>query len=67
MILAKFDKPANRTRGSLWAIVTAVLVVAVLYFMFFSSRDGGRPTSTTGGTVTTGAAPATGTVATPQR
>ncbi|RIY03244.1 hypothetical protein D3218_00245 [Aureimonas flava] len=58
--MAKFDKPANRTRGSLWAVITAVFVVAVLYFMFFSSREGERPATTAGGTVTTGAAPATG-------
>lgn len=58
--MAKFDKPMNRKRGSLWAVVTAVFVVGVLYFMFFSSREGERPGSTTGGTVTTGASPATG-------
>ncbi len=58
--MAKFDKPLNRKRGSLWALVTAVFVVAVLYFMFFSSREGERPGTTTGGTVTTGATPATG-------
>ena len=58
--MAQFDKPSNRKRGSLWAVLTAVVVLAVLFFMFFSSREGERPTSTTGGTVTTGASPATG-------
>lgn len=53
--MAKFDKPSNRKRGSLWAVVTAVVVLGVLYFMFFSSREGGPPSSTTGGTVSTGA------------
>jgi hypothetical protein len=64
--LAKFDKPLNRKRGSLWAIVTAIFVLAVLYFMFFSSREGERPGSTTGGTVTTGASPAPGSATPPQ-
>ncbi|MBB3935422.1 hypothetical protein [Aureimonas phyllosphaerae] len=58
--MAQFDKPSNRKRGSLWAVITAVIVVSVLFFMFFSSRDGERPTSTTGGTVSTGASPTTG-------
>ncbi|WP_182084797.1 hypothetical protein [Aureimonas sp. ME7] len=56
--MTKFDKPLNRKSGSLWAIVTAVIVIAVLYFMFFSSRDGETPSATPGGTVTTGATPA---------
>lgn len=64
--MAKFDKPLNRKRGSLWAIVTAIFVLAVLYFMFFSSREGERPGSTTGGTVTTGASPAPGSATRPQ-
>ncbi len=58
--LAKFDKPSNRKRGSLWAVVTAVVVTTVLYFMFFSSREGERPVTNPGGGVTTGAAPVTG-------
>ena len=37
--------PQNRRSGSLWAIVTAVAILVVLYFMFFSSREGAAPSA----------------------
>lgn len=43
--------PANRKRGSLWAVVTVVLVLVVAYFMFFDSREGDAPVAA--GTVAT--------------
>ncbi len=43
--------PANRKRGSLWAVVTVALVLLVAYFMFFDSRDGDPPLAA--GTATT--------------
>lgn len=60
------EKPLNRRSGSLWAVVTAVAVLAVLYFTFFSSREGEAPVSPGSGSqsegsrapVPTGAPPA---------
>ena len=41
--MSPHSTPANRKRGTLWAVVTAVALMVVGYFMFFDSREGTSP------------------------